>query len=455
MAEYNKYAAQADTIKIEDITSDKRNQSILQRLKDNDLEFTILSYTNGDINGHDSYEDCYLPDDEEDVGWLGYFIGSNTKLQELQFHQTPDNESFYIGMSSNTSINDVIFSDDSFFDQMFPLLGPFFKNNYNLNGISIEDCQLADDEEDARQLSLAIGKCNNSLKGFEFSSINAENSYYIITSLSMHPQLENIRLGGMNIGRNECSALATLLRCTSTNLRNLCLDNNLIDDTVVQILVQTLSNSNRLQKLDLLCNEEITIRGWKAVSSLLEISSSLEDLTIHSNIIKDEGALVFANALANNSTLKRLDLDYCGITPEGWKHFKKLICDTSSVNNTYLSNHTLQYLGDEHDLDSEDEHYEDRELDVNITDTLYYLEHNENENKHLVAMSKILKNHSHFNVESFFEWEFKVLPIVIRWFTKAATCKIGFEAKINKMKLSVVYDFIKEFPMLYIELSNQ
>ena len=250
MEVYNKYAAQASTIKIEDITSDIRNQLILQKLKNNDPEFTILLYTN-DINGHDSYEDCYLPEEGEDVGWLGFFIGNNTKLQELQFHQTPDNESFYIGMSSNTSINDVIFSDDSFFDQLFPLLGPFFKNNYNLNGISIEDCQLAD-EEDARQLSLAIGKCNNSLKGFEFASINAENSYYIITSLSMHPQLESIRLGGMNIGRNECSALSTLLRCTATNLRNLCLDNNLIDDTVVQILVQTLSNSNRLQKLDCL-----------------------------------------------------------------------------------------------------------------------------------------------------------------------------------------------------------
>ena len=60
MAEYNKYAAQADTIKIEDITSDKRNQLILQRLKDNDPEFTILLYTN-DINGHDDYENCYLP----------------------------------------------------------------------------------------------------------------------------------------------------------------------------------------------------------------------------------------------------------------------------------------------------------------------------------------------------------------------------------------------------------
>ena len=32
---YNKYAAQANTIKIEDITPDKQNQTILQQLKDN------------------------------------------------------------------------------------------------------------------------------------------------------------------------------------------------------------------------------------------------------------------------------------------------------------------------------------------------------------------------------------------------------------------------------------
>ena len=42
MDEYNKYAALADTIKIEKITSDRRKQSILQRVKDNDERFDKL-----------------------------------------------------------------------------------------------------------------------------------------------------------------------------------------------------------------------------------------------------------------------------------------------------------------------------------------------------------------------------------------------------------------------------
>ena len=41
MAGYN-YAALAGTMKIEDITSDKHNQTILQRLKDNDTSLDKL-----------------------------------------------------------------------------------------------------------------------------------------------------------------------------------------------------------------------------------------------------------------------------------------------------------------------------------------------------------------------------------------------------------------------------
>ena len=67
-------------------------------------------------------------------------------------------------------------------------------------------------------------------------------------------------------------------------------------------------------------------------------------------------------------------------------------------------------------------------------------------------MIKILQHHSHFDMQPFFEWEFKFLPIMINWFTKATTrLDTSFVEKINKMKLSVTYDFIKEFPMLYIE----
>ena len=151
------------------------------------------------------------------------------------------------------------------------------------------------------------------------------------------------------------------------------------------------------------------------------------------NNIGDEGALVFANALTNNSTLEHLYLTNCGVTPDGWA--PRLLCDTSSVNNTYLSNHTLKTIS------GMPRQYKEL-LDWNRS----------YQNKQQVAMLKIFRNHSHFDVQPFFEWEFKVLPLMIEWFEKAATrLNVTFMKKINKMKLSVIHDFVKEFPMLYIE----
>ena len=40
---------------------------------------------------------------------------------------------------------------------------------------------------------------------------------------------------------------------------------------------------------------------------------------------------------------------------------------------------------------------------------------------------------------------------MIHWFTKASTCTSEYEEKIKKLKLAAIYDFIREFPMLYIE----
>ena len=262
----------------------------------------------------------------------------------------------------------------------------------------------------------------------------------IITALSMHPQLTELHLSNMEMGRNECTALSTLLRWTTTKLITLNLHGNNINDEEVEVLVDALTNVNTLQDLDLSSNEEITIKGWKAVSTLLEMpGSNLKELDVINNNIGDDGALVFANALANNSTVETLNLYGNGITAEGWAPFSKLMRDTSSVNNTYLSNHTLKSFGSF--------------SYITVTgDVRSLLLLNRNENKQLLAITKILQNHSHFDMQPFFEWEFKVLPIMISWFTNATTrLHDSFEEKINKMKLSAVYDFIREFPMLYVE----
>ena len=81
MAEYN-FAAQANTIKIEDITSDEHNQIILQRIKDNDTSVNKLyiysvSCPDTDVGHCNSDNYYYFPDfvyNEKELGWLGYSL---------------------------------------------------------------------------------------------------------------------------------------------------------------------------------------------------------------------------------------------------------------------------------------------------------------------------------------------------------------------------------------------
>ena len=81
MEGYN-YDALSSTIKFEDITYFKSNQDILRRLKENDIDKLWIcdeETTDGDTRD-------YIPDnDEDDMGWLGYFIGNNTSLKEFHF----------------------------------------------------------------------------------------------------------------------------------------------------------------------------------------------------------------------------------------------------------------------------------------------------------------------------------------------------------------------------------
>jgi len=93
------YAALANTINIDDITSDDTNRDVLRSLKNNDPEFEQFCIT--DERGEED-EDAYHPIDGEDMGWLGYYVGNSIYLREITFFQTIDTESsFYKEMSNN------------------------------------------------------------------------------------------------------------------------------------------------------------------------------------------------------------------------------------------------------------------------------------------------------------------------------------------------------------------
>ena len=246
----------------------------------------------------------------------------------------------------------------------------------------------------------------------------------------MHPHLEVIALARNRLNKNGCKALATLLRCFATELRYLDLNSNQLDDEGIDVLVPVLSKCTRLKTLYINNCPTITAKGWQHLATILEApDSNLATLSIqHRHAV--------TAALINNSKLLNLRLNVNQITEKGGcEAISTLLCDTSSVNSTYLSNHTLQSVSGFN----------------NSVRPL--LELNERDGKKEVAMIKVLQHHNDFVMMPLFEWEFKVLPLMINWFERASSITMpeGFEPNAGPRKLSAIYQFVRGMPLLYVE----
>ena len=105
------------------------------------------------------------------------------------------------------------------------------------------------------------------------------------------------------------------------------------------------------------------------------------------------------------------------------------------MNKTFLSNHTLESLGDDEDIPA---------------DVASLLALNRRfEDKKQVAIKKILKHHRHFDMQPFFEWELKVLPIAVNWFDHAQSIVNDNNAGTGKHKLGTIYQFIRAMPEFF------
>jgi len=446
------YDAQADTIKIEDITTDDTNRVILHRIKRNsgDDDYNHVLHIQ---NHHDDYDKhCidYVPEGAKDMGWLGYFVGKNNHLKELELFNNIDIdvlEPFIRGLNNNKSICKFNFYYiDLSGGQIFTMMGQFFKNN-SIGVIYMEECVIG--VEGARLLALAIGSFNSLT---ELSLIHAniadEGLVNIITSLSMHPNMKSLDLDGNQLQTNGCKALSTLLKCSCTKVEKLDLRSNEINDEGIDALVPVFKNYNNLQKLWLDNHISVTSRGWQKLASILASpNSKLKELHMSNSSIDDEAAAAFASSLVNNSSLSRLELYGIQlITEKGWGALSGLLCDTSSVKSTFLSNHTLQnVVGKPKDAF--------RRLDSLGTVHQCLLSLNRRYIKKEVAMIKIIQHHNDINMMPFFEWEFKVLPLMIGWFERASTIEMpkDYEANIGPRKLSSIYQFVRGMPDLYVE----
>ena len=198
---------------------------------------------------------------------------------------------------------------------------------------------------------------------------------------------------------------------------------------------------SQLKRLNL-SNQSITAAGLRFLFPLLKSEGhSLEKLDLYRINFGDDGAIALAEGLRGNKSLKELQFwpSEAGMTAVGWSAFSRLLCDTSStINNTYLSNHTLTKIGD----------YRNEGTPQYILD---YLELNKSiSTDAAMCKSKILRSHLDLDMGPFFEWKMKFLPVAISWLERAHSSRLGRESnkKYARRKLSAMYKFVRAMPDL-------
>jgi len=245
--------------------------------------------------------------------------------------------------------------------------------------------------------------------------------------------------------------LFTSLQDSDLNLVKLYLGENQIDDDGLHLLIPLVSNMTSLKHFSLSANHSITPTGWQALTGYLQSPNfALEKLTLGENKINNATLAAFMSdlVLVHNKTLKRFYLDDCFddneytslITEIGWEAVSTLLCNKTSIMDTYSSNHILQALGWDHDQ-------------INMPDDLLpYLELNENKDKAEVARQKILQTHFSDNdtskLQVLLDMEVEMMPTVIAW--------IGRPTHANwrgtKMSgLSLMYNLMHRSPNFALE----
>ena len=530
--DYAYYKKHAQDVNLEDITSSQQNKNILQRLRDGDSDFTCLFVVDEPMSTGGSDDEFIIRwgDNDNDLGWLGYFIGESKILTELFVRIEVTGNSFIEGICRNQSIESLEILRDVVDYLSF---GSMFKNNNRLDTLILDSFTM-----NAHDFAISLGQQSH-LKCLHFHYMDLSDAEVsaIAKALIAQPQLDELKFEYNDFERYCCEALKyTFMKWgRKSQLKKLDLTSNAIDDEGLTILLEglvccgryltelTLSCSDLsaagLRSLssyfqnDICCVEILNLydvhmddNGAEALASGLTHSESLKRLDLSKNLIGDAGIAALASGLttvananleelclgenrfstagirslsglikSQRSTLKNLSLnrmqvddDWIPILADALTNntklqslvfnirpsnntlaamlaFKKVLCDTSSINNIYLSNHTLQSIGS---IGWRSEFIDG----VNYFDLNRRRQQLEPEYRGLIPMIKILINYPDLGeMEPFYQWKLKFLPMIVAWLQKAGATRGYFDESVKKFQrreVSAVYKFIRGVPQL-------
>ena len=345
------------------------------------------------------------------------------------------------GIASTPSLKSINLESNAIGDEGLQALAAGLSNNKNLETLHLSNNRPFS-AIGLRHLSDVIPTASNLKELFlEGNAINDEGLQALAVGLRNHCTLERLDLSGNAIGSE---GLRALVASDISSLRSLSLADNVIDDEALGVFVQGIENFNCLERLNLASNDMITSSGLAVLTPIFHREScSLKEVDLAPTVIKDSGARAFAEALVGNESLTDFLFGYTNVTALGWSAFSTLLCDTSSINNTYLSNHTLEEIGIKHYFVRHHQDY--------IPSSIQRCLELNRQNEYDVPICKILMSHSDLDMTPFLEWKLKLLPFVLAWFERARSCRTYLEesiASFQRRELSALYQFIHGLPLL-------
>ncbi|EJK48738.1 hypothetical protein THAOC_32437, partial [Thalassiosira oceanica] len=464
------------TTSIEDITGNERNRDILRALQNDELSQLWLRRP-----GVSEDDEVYELGSSRELDWLGHFAKKSTRLESIGILGAFSNcsghsvERFFHDLGKCKHIEKMSFSGTDLAGIIDKLDGTITSNNFT--HFNVYECHLGVPEAtflfntfgDMNSLEELCIDCEEE-EGGVLAHLNDGDMAGCIPSLAACTGMQSLKLNYLNLSTISCAALRGVFPRMAA-LRKLDLRGNSLDDDCTTLLAQGLTDFKQIESLDLsgnrisdngldvlirrlptsvdalyLARNDITLArhvllmrlrvlsmwgntlcpgGTRVIAaSLANPECLLEHLNLSRCNIGDEGTATLADGLRNNQRLTDMSLEENNITERGWNAFPPILCDTSSIDATYNSNHTLQSLGN----------YRIPE------DVRLMLRPNKEKNKSHVAANKILRTHRHLDMRPLFGRELGLLPYVVAWLEHFAKSR-------PDLMLSSIFEFVRAMPM--------
>ncbi|KAL9184208.1 hypothetical protein ACHAXT_002294 [Thalassiosira profunda] len=264
-------------------------------------------------------------------------------------------------------------------------------------------------------------------------------------------------IGNQNVSSVGWGSFATLLRSSRSVLQTLSMPVNNISDEAAILIANALSRNKVLREIDLASCRGITSLGWRAFCAVFESEdSALEKMSLWDCLIRRDVYIAWANALANNKRLRVLDTTYCPQHRQdedtGISSFQRILCNASTIMDTFLSNHTLEKVGS---CDRDVVYEFDPLLKINKDNSAFD-----------ASRAKIIMHHSHEVLQIFKAMDLDLLPNALAWLGKRSSGSdvrpdeesssgssmqhdILDEGSKFSSGSSMLYDFLRAMPGLF------